>query len=694
MTAASGAARRPAGPTRRTSGLLLKLGVGGLIGALVSASAGLLLLYLRPAAFLSFLSYDLPFYLRPTADPTEAIIVYLDDESHVALGQARNKPWDRRLHAQLVERLTAEQARVVVFDVVFTDPANVCETNDPTDALFARAVQANGKVVLGADEVVVNYDNRAVASRQVQLPIDPLLEASAGIGSVETVPEADLVIRRHLPRSKVDSLPGLAWVAAELAGAAVTKDPKQLYTPRWLNYYGPPATIRSVSYHQALSTDTVPSGTFRDKAVFIGARLFTKFAGERKDEYPHPWSVFSPSQLHRFMPGVEVQATQFLNLARGDWLRRPSLRIEALGVLALGTGLGYGLVRVRPSRASAHALLAALLVALAAYGSFLLLRLWFAWLVCEVTIAMAWLWAVSFNSIREYLQRRLFEQSLALYLSPKLVKKFATRPELLKPGAEKQTLTILFSDIANFTTIAEGMDPDDLAALMNRYFEDAIAHCIHKTDGTVVKYLGDAIFAIWNAPEPQPDHAARACEAALAFSQQVVTFTKNETTWVLRTRIGLHTGVANVGNFGSQQRFDYTALGESINLASRMEGLNKHLRTQVLLTGATKALAGERIVTRYLGEFQLKGFEKAVSVHELLGPTEQTTASPMAQAAFAQAVSLFQRRDFDQAEAAFQRVLELMPGDGPSDFYLAQIAEFRRQPPPADWSGQIELKDK
>jgi adenylate cyclase len=668
--------------------------LGGLAGTLLSLCVGLLLLYFKPAAFLTHLSYDLPFYLRPTADPLEAVIIYMDDESHDALGQPRNKPWDRRLHARLLERLTAEQARAIVFDIVFTDPANVCETNDPTDLIFAQAIKANGRVVLGADEVVTSYGSRAVTVREIKLPIDLLLENAATIASVETMPEVDLVIRRHLPRSKVDTLPGLAWAAAELAGAPLTKDPRQLYARRWLNYYGPPTTIRSVSYHRALSTNAVPLGAFHDKIVFIGARIFTKFAGERKDEYPHPWSVFSHSQLYRFMPGVEVQATQFLNLVRGDWLRRPPLRVEALCILAVAAGLGYGLVQLRPSRASAHALLAALIVALVAYGGFLLLRVWFAWLVIEVVIAMAWLWAVTFNSVREYLQRRLFEQSLSLYLSPKLVKKFATRPDLLKPGAEKQTLTILFSDIANFTTIAEGMDPDDLAALMNRYFENAIANCIHKTDGTVVKYIGDAIFAIWNAPEQQPDHAARACEAALAFSKQVVTFTKNETTWILRTRIGLHTGVANVGNFGSQQRFDYTALGENINLASRMEGLNKYLRTHVLLTEATQAPAGDRIVTRYLGEFQLKGFEKAVSVYELIGTPEESAASQPARDAFALALSLFQRRDFAKAAAAFQRVVELKNGDGPSEFYLAQIAELRDEALPEDWAGQIELKEK
>ncbi len=235
------------------------------------------------------------------------------------------------------------------------------------------------------------------------------------------------------------------------------------------------------------------------------------------------------------------------------------------------------------------------------------------------------------------------EQSLGLYLSKKLAKKFARDPTLLKPGATKQLLTILFTDIASFTTISEGMDPDELARLMNEYFQSAVQKCIHATDGTVVKYIGDAIFAFWNAPELQHDHAYLACDAALRFrALKNLQVNGHE----LVTRIGLHTGVANVGNFGSDTRVDYTAIGENINLASRMEGLNKYTGTIILITADTQREIGSRFLTRYLGLFRLKGFEKSVGVYELFGRPEQDVESRPLRERFARGVEKLYKSRF------------------------------------------------
>ncbi|PYJ87015.1 MAG: hypothetical protein DME22_03045 [Verrucomicrobia bacterium] len=330
-------------------------------------------------------------------------------------------------------------------------------------------------------------------------------------------------------------------------------------------------------------------------------------------------------------------------------------------------------------------------VALADYLLFRYTRSWFPWTIMVVQILTALVSAVVFNSIRLYVQNKLYEQSLALYLSPKLVRKFASNKELLRPGAKKETLTILFSDIASFTSISEGMDSDELARHMNSYFQTAVAQCIHHTDGTIVKYIGDAIFAFWNAPDPQSDHALRACEAALRFRDQPPQYMNGEQ---LVTRIGLHTGVANVGNFGSTARVDYTALGENINLASRMEGLNKYLGTDILITGQTQEGAGETITTRFAGHFRLKGFEKEVEVYELLGFRDLAEATRPWREAFENALREFQRRNFDAAQAGFRCTLEMRPSDGPAKFYLRQIDELRVHAPAPDWAGEIELKDK
>jgi adenylate cyclase len=296
-----------------------------------------------------------------------------------------------------------------------------------------------------------------------------------------------------------------------------------------------------------------------------------------------------------------------------------------------------------------------------------------------------------FNSLQLYVQKRLLEQTLRLYLPPKLVKKFTKSPQFLKPGAETQTLTLLFTDIADFTKMSEGMDGDELASLMNAYFQVAVSKCIHKADGTVAKFIGDAIFAFWNAPDEQTAHARQACEAALLFREQASQPIRGR---LLPTRIGLHTGVAKVGNFGSTERVDYTALGENVNLASRLEGLNKHLGTKCLISGTTQAAMGGELVTRCLGKFQLKGFEGLVEVHELIGWPAETEETRPWREAFAQALNNFEERNLEFAEAGFRQVLELKPNDGPSLFYLQRIADLVSEPLPEMWATHTILKEK
>jgi adenylate cyclase len=227
--------------------------------------------------------------------------------------------------------------------------------------------------------------------------------------------------------------------------------------------------------------------------------------------------------------------------------------------------------------------------------------------------------------------------------------------------------------------------------LMNAYFETAVSECVHKTEGTLVKYIGDAIFAFWNAPDPQSDHARRACEAALRFRGLPPQLVGGKP---LRTRIGIHTGLAHVGNFGSVERVDYTALGESVNLASRLEGLNKYLGTTCVISRATRDQAGDGIVTRPVGRFQLKGYDQPVEVFELVDLAADAEATRVWRETFAQALTNFEARHLEFAEAGFRSVLELRPDDGPSKLYLNRIQEMRELVLPEDWATHTVMRDK
>ncbi|MGA2749508.1 MAG: adenylate/guanylate cyclase domain-containing protein [Verrucomicrobiota bacterium] len=665
----------------------------GIVGGVVlSAGIGLVLLTTGLGDGLVTKSYDLPFAFRPIIQPQGVVMVYLDDASHAHLNQKYLEPWNRAYYTRLLKRLTADHAAAVVFDVVFSDAM------DPAvDQQFADAIQENGKVILAADWNIKEYGVAGQAvGKQLIMPYEKFNAVAADVGADTLFPDAGEYIRRYKPtipneKNPDEKIPSEAWVTAVLVNPSFNESNALKWNSFWINYYSPEASLPSLSFYKAIADHDpdVPPGYFSHKVVFVGAKIQTFLQGERKDEYSTPFSYLPEN---KWAAGVTVHAIAFLNLIRGDYLRRPYYLLERTMIITLGILFGAMFVLIRPVMATFIALLSAMPVAFADYYMFQWHYTWFPWLIVVVgQIPIALVWGVAFNSLQLYAEKVRIEQSLSLYLSPKLVRKFARDPKLLRPGAEKQLLTILFTDIAGFTSISEGMDPDELARLMNDYFQTAVHNCIHATDGTVVKYIGDAIFAFWNAPDQQSDHAYLACDAALRFCALKPHQANGRD---LITRLGLHTGVANVGNFGSDTRVDYTAIGENINLASRMEGLNKYTGTRVLLTGETQKEIGSRLVTRYLGLFRLKGFEKAVAVYELVGRPEQDADSGPLRECFAQALEKFGQRDFAAAADGFRRALEISPDDGPARFYLEQIEELRAGQLPPDWKGEITLKDK
>ncbi|MDA1276916.1 MAG: CHASE2 domain-containing protein [Verrucomicrobia bacterium] len=661
------------------------------VGAVFAMVSGLALFFLDGiGGGLIRASFDFPFAFRSQSQPDEVVIVYLDVESHRDLDQPFNAPWDRSLHARLVEVLRQHQAKAVAFDILFSDPS----TESPaSDRQFVDAVGKHGNVILSS-----NYSRSEPAEGMLQetieMPFNELLEASAGWGNVNMLTDPDFGVRTHFQlRSDVSeyaAAPTLSEAAARAAGSPDTQSPPLSKRPQWLNYYGPPGTIRSVSYYQALLPGGVESGFFQNKIVFVGAKQSADFSGKGKDEFATPYTRWGLG----FAPGVEIHATACLNLLRGDWLIRLPAPVEA-GLLAiLGAGFGLAFSRLRP-----------LLAALAAMGAIVLTGVsscllvwwthnWFAWLiVAGVQIPVALLCAWMNQSLRWYVERKLLVESLSLHLSPSRVKELLKQPDLLKPGAKLQRVSILFTDISNYSLISESTVLKDLEKMLNQYFEAALG-AVHETEGTVIKLIGDAIFAVWNTPEEQADHQERACRTALRLKDQLILYDAQNKNAPMKTRAGLHTGEALVGNFGSTQRFDYTVMGDAVNLAARLEGLNKHLGTLILATRDFQMAIEDKFVARSVGVFRFKGIARGVQVFEIVGTPDCADATKTWRESFSDGLHKFRRREFEEAAKAFEETLRLSPKDGPSQFYLKQINRFHEKPPDENWTGEVSLDEK
>jgi class 3 adenylate cyclase len=288
-------------------------------------------------------------------------------------------------------------------------------------------------------------------------------------------------------------------------------------------------------------------------------------------------------------------------------------------------------------------------------------------------------------------------ETLNRYLPVRVVAKILGGTSSLSLGGVRAPTTVFFSDVADFTSISEKLAPEEVVHLMNQYLS-AMTDVIEKTGGTVDKYIGDAIMAFWGAPEPQVDHASRACEAALL---QLEALTLLYEDWAkegkpgLRIRIGLNAGEVVVGNMGSSRRFNYTVMGDVVNLASRLEAANKNYGTTTLIGETVVKEAGDAFEFRRLDRLRVKGKTKAVEVYELLARKGKAAAKTLdARDAFERALAAYFARDWDSAESALDCAASLRPDDAAVGTYRKRIVELRANPPPAGWDGSYEMRSK
>jgi len=281
-------------------------------------------------------------------------------------------------------------------------------------------------------------------------------------------------------------------------------------------------------------------------------------------------------------------------------------------------------------------------------------------------------------------------RSFQKFVPAELVRNVITSGRDLVLGGERRVLTVSFTDVANFTESAESMTPEDLVQVLGDYFE-AVSEAVTATNGTVDKYIGDAVMAFWGAPLADEHHAAHACRAACAARERLESLRRrwqerNLPAW--ETRTGIATGELVVGNIGSASRFNYSVIGDTVNLASRLESLNKFYGTSILISGATYHAARGGVVARPLERVAVKGRRQGIMVYELLGlagAVGEETRRLVRLSRFA--LARYQRRDFAAAADLFRQVLELRPRDRAATLLADSAAAFARTPPPADWDG-------
>lgn len=682
------------------------------------------------------------------------LIVDIDEASLNAVGQW---PWPRTTVADLITKIAGGGAAAIGLDIVFaesdrTSPGRLAD-NMPDlseearrelksvpdhDAIMADVVRRT-RTVLGQsaynprrDDTRVKLEPKASFATLGKSP-DPYLigypgllpnipeleEAATGRGMFTVLPDPDGVVRRVpvvmkaggaiLPSLNADMLrvatnqttyvikTGDAGVEAViLAGVSIPTDAN---AQLWI-YFGPHDPDRFVSATDVLSGAVAPQ-TFAGKLVLIGTSATGLFDVKSTPVEP-------------VMPGVELHAQALENILSKTSLKRPAYAIGAELCLAVTVGLAF-IIFVPIVGAITAALLGAAITALVSGLAWYLFTK--QGILLDVVYPLlgglaVFATMVFVNYFREEAQRRQIRSAFSQYISPDLVEQLAQEPDRLVLGGETRDLTILFSDVRGFTSISESYksNPQGLTTLLNRLLTP-LSHAVMETGGTIDKYMGDAIMAFWNAPLDNKTHAKNACTAALKMMESLDLVNSEreeeakengEAYAPLRIGIGINTGDCVVGNMGSDMRFDYSVLGDAVNLASRLEGQSENFGVPIILGSSTAELVVEDFAVLELDSIRVKGKTEPETVYCLVGPSGAISdeAFLRARQALSNLLSAYRAQKWTAASKAMTALRKAdmtalgIDLSGLVELYAGRIREFKKTPPPRGWDGVFTLQTK
>ena len=548
------------------------------------------------------------------------VIVGIDEPSFADL--QRQWPWPRSYHARLVEALQRSGAAVIAFDVIFADP-----TTEEDDHAFAAAVQRAGNVLLAGDIALQQREQFELVMRVE--PMHLLQNAGGRTGVSIITPDKDLVVR-NIPRSE-DAFWRVVVETYQQRTGRVKSDVSMLPNNTRVKYLGPDHTYNYVSYYQALDPENMlPPGIFKDKIVLVGfdVKVSAQPGMTRADTFAS--SFFRTTGW--LTPGVEIQANFIANALLGRYIAESS-RVYILLVTALALMLSLiGMSQWSPLRSTITVLILVTAIGILSWFLFWRHDTWLPITIAMLAPVLLYITQGATAFIQERRQRIAIRQAFQHYVPPQVVEEMIRHPEQLKLGGTRRNITLIFTDLQDFTAISESLAPEMVAKFLNNYFTE-MTRIILNYGGTVDKFIGDAIMAFWGAPLEDPEQALHAVQAAIDMQQAMASMRSkliDEGLPEVHMRIGIHSGEAIVGNMGSVDRFDYSALGDSVNLASRLEGINKQYGSEILLSEATAQQLGNRIPLMYVDRVVVKGKTEPIDIYT---PQQDNEVRKLAEAA-------------------------------------------------------------
>ena len=660
-------------PRRGPLGLTLSLGI--LTFLVISG-----LSFLNQGQTLENHALDLAYRFRPPESaPSALIIVGIDEPSFQELQLPW--PWPRKIHAELIRRLNDAGARLIVFDVIFAEPTTPAE-----DQLFAAAMRQAGNVILSQTlEVTVS---RQFSRRLLVSPLSLFEQAARDVGVSMVTPDADGVVRRFRL-----NLAGRKTLPTVVMHHLKPQETLTVHQGGLIDFVGPPRSVETVSYYQVLDQNRpLPAQRIRDRVVLVGR--MSEASGTPQSQADAMYTPFFAS-TGQLMAGVEVQGNIIHTMLNGRAGQEISVALR-LGLYLLVTVLfSFLAARLSPWNGLLIIFAGMLLIlgfSIYAFGAW---NFWMPPILVCAGLPLIYTGNVLTQYVMEVREKRWLRHAFGRYVAPEVVEIISSQPERLKLGGEELEATVLFADLAGFTTVSESMTPVEVIGLLNEFFTPMTQITLeHK--GTLDKFIGDCVMALWGAPVPIPDHARRACQAALLMQEGVHHL---QISWrerglsSLRARVGLHSGPVMAGNVGSQERFNYTVLGDTVNLASRLEGANKFYGTEILISGDTRGQLGDAFLVRELDLIQVQGRGRPVTIFELLGTALESSVPEWLQC-FSQGRAAYLAGEWEQAARQFQMVLRLREEDQPTRIFLERCLNYLKDPPPLDWSGVFVLDSK